>query len=153
MFAKFKELREEREGGFTLIELLVVILIIGILAAIAIPMFLNQRKSAVDASVQSDLKNAATIVETWMVKNPSTTPDTASVATSASATGTLAGAKISAGTTVHILSASAGTYVLCATNAGGDQSAGGTVAGSVKQFQYDSNGGGLKSVANGPLCN
>ena len=69
MTTKLQTLREEREDGFTLIELLVVILIIGILSAIAIPAFLNQRKSAVDASVQSDVKNAATLVEDWTLAN------------------------------------------------------------------------------------
>jgi type IV pilus assembly protein PilA len=52
---KFNDLRE-REGGFTLIELLVVIIIIGILAAIAIPLFLDQRKLAVDAQTKSDVR-------------------------------------------------------------------------------------------------
>ena len=61
--------RAEDEKGFTLIELLVVILIIGILAAIAIPSFINQKGKANDAAAESLARTAATAMETYSTGN------------------------------------------------------------------------------------
>jgi type IV pilus assembly protein PilA len=62
-----KVLRSHSERGFTLIELLVVIVIIAILAAIGIPIYLNQREKAQITSIQSTLKNVANFVESAAV--------------------------------------------------------------------------------------
>ena len=70
MFTRFQQLRAKgSDEGFTLIELLVVIIIIGILAAIAIPVFLNQRNKGYDSAVESDLRNAATAQETYLTSS------------------------------------------------------------------------------------
>jgi type IV pilus assembly protein PilA len=67
MLARIRKSLQDTDGGFTLIELLVVMIIIGILAAIAIPVFLSQRQKAVDASMKSDLRSIANEEFTYYV--------------------------------------------------------------------------------------
>ena len=71
MLARIRKTQQE-EGGFTLIELLVVIIIIGILAAIAIPTFLRQREKGWLAAVKSDVKNVTTAQESYGTENDGT---------------------------------------------------------------------------------
>jgi len=63
-------MRSKRQG-FTLIELLIVVVIIGILAAIAIPKFSNTKEKAVIAAMRSDLRNLASVQETYWNTNSS----------------------------------------------------------------------------------
>jgi type IV pilus assembly protein PilA len=68
MLRKLRE-RISQEQGFTLIELLVVILIIGILAAIALPAFLGQREKAQDAEAKTAVRTSATAMKTFYTDN------------------------------------------------------------------------------------
>ena len=129
MLTRVRKAQEESEGGFTLIELLVVIIIIGILAAIAIPVFLNQRKKAVDASIKSDLRTAATALETYFTDNQAYN----------AATGQ--NPKFSQGNTIAVATTATG-YCLRGSNPNSD-----AVAATPLYFWYDSTAGGLQSGA------
>jgi type IV pilus assembly protein PilA len=94
--------RDER--GFTLIELLVVVIIIGILAAIAIPVFLNQRQKAFDSAAKAQLRQAGTSQEVYRSENNSY----------ASAVADLPGFRDSADVPLTVVSASATAYCMSA---------------------------------------
>ena len=69
MLARIRKAQQENDGGFTLIELLVVMIIIGILAAIAIPVFLSQRTKAQDSAAKADVSTIGKEIATYYVDN------------------------------------------------------------------------------------
>jgi type IV pilus assembly protein PilA len=142
MLARIRKAQEENEG-FTLIELLVVIIIIGILAAIAIPVFLNQRQKGYDAQAKSDARNIATLEETYMTDYSTYNPELAISNAAADL-----GYKQSSNVTAVVVKTYATGSTTGVTNA--QNTAGYCVtvtSGSGKLFYYDSQAGGLTTAA------
>ncbi len=122
MLARIRKAQENNEGGFTLIELLVVMIIIGILAAIAIPAFLNQKAKAKETSAKSDVSTIGKEIAAYYVDNTGSlavaTTTTAPIEwTLTSGTTVVAKGKLSAGNTASGTITSDSAYCAAVKNA------------------------------------
>jgi type IV pilus assembly protein PilA len=144
------------DEGFTLIELLVVVVIIGVLVAIAVPVYLNYRKGAADKSAQSDVRGAISAIEQFYTDNGNQYPkaDTAqnygsapkAAITLTPVSGTAASTQtitLSDKTQLGYVPVNNGTsYLVCANNSGGTTN---------RWYIYDSSAGGSVKAASGAL--
>ena len=158
MYEKLQELRagkEEREGGFTLIELLVVVVIIGILVAIAIPLYLNYQKGAHDKAASSDLRNAIPVLAQCYTENSNQFPDATAFTQGAAAaditdmTGTIS---VACGpTATETINLSSDSHMAYAVTGTGNSSytldvwntSGSSHTDSTNAYHYDSSSGGV----------
>ncbi len=130
---------KKSEEGFTLIELLVVVLIIGILAAIAIPAFLSQRERAWESELTSNVRNMALEIEAEAVQDGGSYPEDGDVDEDALATDLLGGAPTEQSFT-YTRGATPTAFTLC-----GDDT---RVDGTAK-ITYTSDAGGIGDIESG----
>ncbi len=139
LLSKRWEKRAKGDKGFTLIELLVVVVILGVLIAIAIPLYLNYRKGANDASAQSDMRNAINVLEQCNSDNGAYPTGSLDLASAPPCTNQKV--NVSNGTLMNYASTAGASYVIVDWNSNG----------SNKVYCYDSaNAGPVKAIAAAP---
>ncbi|HET6530215.1 MAG TPA: prepilin-type N-terminal cleavage/methylation domain-containing protein [Actinoplanes sp.] len=134
---------KQDDEGFTLIELLVVVVIIGVLVAIAVPVYLNYRQGAADKSAQSDVRGAISAIEQYYTENGNTYP--AGFANQDESPIDVGDQQITLSdkTSMTFVPNGNTSYLICATNEGG----------SDKVYLYDSTSGGSVAEADVDMAN